>query len=154
GMGRGIRRPWANAATLSWRQCSTRAGSALSAIARPHRYRHRYARPYRILRGGRDALRRWERSLPHFATAKIKDFSRTNQARLKDPRLRGRQSCRSENPARIRAAIERRHRTQEPFVWGALPGRLHNGTDHWISVWTSGLRHIPRDLPLRRRLRF
>src|SRR5215468_265723 len=52
----------------------------------------------------------WARSLPHFATAKIKDFSRTNQARLKDPRLRGRQASRGENPALLRAAIERRHR--------------------------------------------
>src|SRR5215471_17384689 len=90
----------------------------------------------------------WARSLPHFATAKIKDFSRTNQARLKDPRLRPRQASRGENPALLRAAIERRHRTQKQFVWGALPGRMHNGTDHWISVRTSGLRRIPWDLPL------
>jgi hypothetical protein len=60
------------------------------------------------------------RSLPHFATAKIKTFSRTNQAGLKDPGRRGRQSCRSENPAPIRAAMQRRHRTQKQFVWGCL----------------------------------
>src|SRR5262249_11866516 len=28
------------------------------------------------------------------------------------------------------------------------------GTDHWIPVWTFGLRRIPRNLRLRRRLRF
>jgi len=45
------------------------------------------------------------RTLPHFATAKIKTSSRINQARLKDPRLRGGQSSRSENRTSIRAAI-------------------------------------------------
>ena len=30
----------------------------------------------------------------------------------------------------------------------------HNGTDHWISVWPSGLRRIPRDLPLRGRITY
>src|SRR5215467_12871442 len=42
----------------------------------------------------------------------------------------------------------------EAIRGGALPGRMHDGTDHWISVRTSGLHHIPRNLPLRRRLRF
>jgi methanethiol S-methyltransferase len=74
------------------------------------------ANPYGICGGL--AMRRAvsARSLPHFAPAKIKTFSRTNQAGLKDPGRRGRQSCRSENPAPIRAAMQRRHRTQKQFA--------------------------------------
>src|ERR1700757_1494161 len=38
--------------------------------------------------------------------------------------------------------------------YGCLAREIDDGTDHWISVWTRGLCRVPRNVPLRRRLRF
>src|SRR5262249_22209891 len=87
------------------------------------------------------------------AQPKIKTSSRINQARLKDPSPARPTSSTGENRASIRAAMQRSYRTQKQFV--RLPNQENDdGTDHWIFVWTRGLCRIPRNVPLRHRLRF
>src|SRR5262249_22831845 len=56
-------------------------------------------------------------------------------------------------PKRESGANPRRDPAQA-FAWGCLTRENAYGTDHWIPVWTFGLRRIPRNLRLRRRLRF
>src|SRR5262249_14212850 len=94
------------------------------------------------------------RALPHFATAKIKTSSRINQARLKDRRPHGPHPPRARIGRQSAPAIARSYWTQKQFVRVRLTRENDNGTDHWISVWTRGLCRIPRNGPLRHRLRF
>src|SRR5215813_2255780 len=87
------------------------------------------------------------RDAPHHFGAKFAAFCHgKNQDVLKDKSSPPQRPWSAEPPIlskRESGAHPRRDAAQashpEAIRVGALPGRMHNGTDHWISVWTSGL---------------